>query len=164
MSQTVMAQALKSAGVPTPPQNQRIWTLVRDRKGATAREVIDILKLPAQNVSALLSDMEKRGMVTRTYDMRRVRNASGVYNKQVCVYKVTTDEFELLPRPANKATTHPMTPSQKEALDALLTPTKPEPTPEPQPVKKERDLDAFIDSLNAREAKDLYLKLREIFG
>jgi len=107
--------ALKTAGVKTPPQTQRIWTFLHDSPralvGIPSKEIGKTLGIGNSSVSSLLSDMARRGMVTYTADGNLRR------------YKAVGAEYELRPlaagKPAAAVTVVPVAAPAKIDLDSL---------------------------------------------
>jgi len=110
-----IAIALKTAGVKTPPQTQRIWTHLHDSPraliGIPSKEISKALGISNGNVSSLLSGMARRGMVTYTVDGRSRR------------YKSVGAEYDLRPlaagKPAAAVTVVPVAAPAKFDLDSL---------------------------------------------
>lgn len=133
-----ITHAFKAAGIKTPTQIERIWTWLKDHQPQSAKAIEVALHLP--QASSMLSQMEKRGMVTSklVYDVR-----TGRTTKQ---FNAVGREYELLPLP-------------REA--------KPGPAPAVtgQPaMNNAAPADKFnLDSLTIAEARALFARLSQMF-
>lgn len=100
---TIIADKLKAAGVKIPSMQERVWRIVRDNPGGiTSARATDIMgvAVTSGSVSSLLSQMEKRKMVSSRPERRRVVGPRGsTIERDVKVYYTTMREYELLPRP-----------------------------------------------------------------
>ncbi len=87
-----LTQALKTAGVTLPPQNQRIWQWLKDTGPHTALDIASELKIGQPTVVATLNDMRVRKMIEKTErkDHKGKRIAS--------TYAAIGREYELLPK------------------------------------------------------------------
>lgn len=92
-----MTQALKTAGVKTPSNNQRIWQWLKDNGMHTVDAVSKALGIKSQSAAAAMNDLLTRGMVAKhkRVDARLSPLASN--------YEALGREYELLPRPVTKA-------------------------------------------------------------
>ncbi len=88
-----MTQALKTAGVKTPSQYQRIWQWLKDNGPNSVKTLASELKIADTSVAAAITDMKRRGMVDSRpqTDVRGKRIAS--------VYVAIGREYELLAPP-----------------------------------------------------------------
>lgn len=88
-----MTQALKTAGVKTPSNNQRIWQWLKDNGMHTVDAVSKALGIQKQSAQAAMHDLLVRGMVEKhkRVDARLSPLASN--------YEALGKEYELLPRP-----------------------------------------------------------------
>jgi len=91
-----LTQALKTAGIKTPSQNQRIWQWLKDNGMNTVDAVSKALGIQKQSAQAAMHDLLMRGMVEKhkRVDARLSPLASN--------YEALGREYELLPRPAAK--------------------------------------------------------------
>lgn len=109
-----MTQALKTAGVKTPSNNQRIWQWLKDNGMHTVDAVSKALGIQKQSAQAAMHDLLVRGMVEKhkRVDARLSPLASN--------YEALGKEYELLPRPvaAKKA---PKPEKRNTATTALET-------------------------------------------
>lgn len=137
---TVVEQALKKAGVKTPPQGQRVWMYLHDHPhvlGRTSMEISKALGIKNNSVSSVISDMCDRGMVTSHSVPRKTGST-------VKHYKAVGDTYERLPRlkrPPETAKWSPATP-------ATLTPVTRIPS---------------IEDMTIREAREMYQELKRFF-
>ena len=92
-----LTQALKTAGIKTPSQNQRIWQWLKDNGMNTVDAVSKALGIQKQSAQAAMHDLLMRGMVEKhkRVDARLSPLASN--------YAALGREYELLPRPVTKA-------------------------------------------------------------
>lgn len=88
-----LTQALQTAGIKTPPQNQRIWQWLKDNGMNTVDAVAKAINIPKQSAQAAMHDMLKRGMVQKhkRVDARLSPLASN--------FEALGRTYELLPRP-----------------------------------------------------------------
>lgn len=107
-----MTNALQSAGVKLPPQNQRCWQWLKDNGPHTAKQIAAALKLPLGNVGQHLSNMYVRGMIERT------RANDPRENTRVMVYSAVGNTYELLPVKRQ--------PKPAQSTRSALPPTVPE--------------------------------------
>ena len=139
-----MTEAFISAGVRAPTIAERLWRIIKDEPGLTFSQLCK--RLPAIKVGSISSQlhlMETRGMVY-------VKGTKGQGPKGTAkAYYTDMDTFQRLPAP--KPTTH------KPAPAPATTTTTPDIS---QPTGNVFDL----DSLTIREARELYLKLKEMFA
>lgn len=99
-----MKHALIQAGVRIPPLNKRIWLWLRDHPAQTYKAISAALGEKHSGVSSVLTNMNKRGMLTVTQDESRGRNGQTF---KVTRYSVKFKEWELLPKPAQKLVSVP---------------------------------------------------------
>lgn len=89
---TAMTEALKTAGVALPPQNQRLWQILHDKaRPMTSKELAAASKIPYANVATLCLDMVHRGIMTRTFEQRRGSA------REISVWTAVGTHFELPP-------------------------------------------------------------------
>lgn len=88
-----ITQALKTAGVKTPSQYQRIWQWLKDNGPNTVDVVAKALNIKKQSAQAACHDLLVRGMLEKQkrYDARM--------SPLACNYAALGKTYELLPRP-----------------------------------------------------------------
>ena len=160
-----MNEALKAKGLPPKPQTELVWRYIKDHPGIKLSALDKVFTHPvAQTLHALYI----RKMVIRTPETTLVKG----HQREVFTYKVAMPEYELLPLPAK-----PQKPKKASAvqLPLALPSAAPSPLPMPLPQLAEQaapapkqlandDLDEYIDSLSVGKARELYAKLKVIFG
>lgn len=143
---TQMEQALKQAGVAVPSQSQRLWTWIKDHPKTSVARAQSALGLTKSGASSLASQMEKRGMLTTVSD-RETRSG-----RVVKYYTAVGTVYQVKPWPKKRkkgvAPTPHVAATQPAAAPVLQAPSK---------------VDTIVDSLTVREARELYLKLKEMF-
>jgi hypothetical protein len=136
-----MTEAFISAGVKAPTIAERLWRIIKDEPGLTANQLHK--RMPAIKVGSISSQlhlMETRGMVY-------VKGTKGQGPKGTAkAYYTDMETFQRLPAP--KPTTHMPAPAPAATPDIS------------QPTGFVFDL----DNLTIREARELYLKLKEMFA
>jgi hypothetical protein len=144
-----MTEAFIRAGAKAPTIAERLWRIIKDEPGLTATQMQK--RLPAikvGSISSQLSLMETRSMVY-------VKGTKGQGPKGTAkAYYTDMERYERLPAP--KPTTHMPAPAP------AATPDISQPlacVPQSAPAGDVFDL----DSLTIREARALYLKLKEMF-
>lgn len=141
-----ITHAFKAAGIKTPTQFQRVWTWLKDHQPQTAKAVDAALSLP--QASSLLSQMEKRGMVSSSKEFDR---RTGFNVKR---FIAAGREYELLPLP--KAA-EPAPKPKAEVFNVQFAPM--------QPSKAPVQLEKFnLESMTIAEARQAYHQLRAMFG
>lgn len=92
-----MTQALKTAGVKTPSQYQRIWQWLKDNGPNSVKTLASELNIPRPSATAAMQDLKQRGMVIAKpqVDVRGKRVAAW--------YEAVGREYELLPLPKKAA-------------------------------------------------------------
>jgi len=89
---TAMTEALKTAGVALPPQNQRLWQVLHDKgRSMTSKELAAASKISYANVATLCLDMVHRGIMERAFEVRRGSA------REISVWKAVGTHFELPP-------------------------------------------------------------------
>lgn len=149
--------ALKTAGVKVPPVSERIWRLVKDHPGLSARQVIDKLSLKEASCSSILHQLTARGMLeTKSISVMRRIPAGGTAPRRVKTFYVNPrmgGEYELLPLP------------KKDAKVTQLSVAKRECVAPATPVTCETKTGApDIDHLTLAQARELYKVLHQLFG
>lgn len=145
-----MTAAIKSAGLAVPI-NKRVWLWLKDHPNKTAGEIACALGIAREaNVPGTLNDLASRGMVVSTIVPRahNVRRGPAL----VKAYSTRGAEFELLPR-RKKTPTAPA----KHFADT------PVPKPAPEPEKVVGKFAINVENMTLRDAKALYMQLKEIF-
>jgi biotin operon repressor len=92
-----MTQALKTAGVKTPSQYQRIWQWLKDNGPNSVKTLASELKIADTSVAAAITDMKRRGMVIAKPQV----DARG--KRMAMWYEAVGREYELLPLPKKAA-------------------------------------------------------------
>ena len=167
-----MVQALKDAGIKTPPQTQRIWQWLKDNdrsgQGKPASDISLALGVPMSNVSTLLSDMVNRKMISYV-DHVSLRHKS----RKLRYYKAVGHTYELLPRPKavrTEAVKADLNRLLRDKLDAMPIAGKVE-HHEAAPMQREQMNNQVlmlrrpvnIDNMTIGEARELYTKLKGMF-
>jgi hypothetical protein len=140
--------ALKTAGVKLPPLNKRVWLWLHDHPDKTSKDVALAIKTPHSDVATVMTDMLRRKMVTRTHMLVMARQGSPA---RVFVWRTCLREFELLPLPPMQSLRYA---EPKPIFDSLSSHC-----PAPAPTKA-----IDVDALTLREARALYLKLKDYFA
>lgn len=154
-----MTNALISAGVPLPTQRERLWRLVKDSPGRTAKSVALQSGEPHNSTSSILSGMVARGMLQEKLLPLRVKAGRGTAVRKVTHYWALGSTYELLPPPrkeGKKAATLALVPAPT-APSAQACAAAPAPAPPP-------DMTLDIEHLTIGEARSLYLKLKGMFA
>ena len=146
--------ALKTAGVKTPSQCERLWRAVKDYPDCTATQLASRVGISTASTSSQLSKMVERGMLeTSTIRVKRRAGGLGGYaDREVKTYWIhprMKGEYELLPAPKK---------AQQSSAPAAAT--LPAPTPPPAPPAASTD----IDHLTLGQARELYTTLHKLFG
>lgn len=145
---TAIERALRTAGAPLPSQTQRIWMWLKDHQPQSAKQVAAAMHLP--QASSMLSQMEKRRMVTSTLD----------YDRSTCrhtkKFHTVGREYEYLPLPIKPVVVKPTA-----QVFAIQFP----PSVAPEAVQcSQAGPTAFdLDSLTIAEARALYKRLAPMF-
>lgn len=158
---STVVHALKKAGVPLPPVNQRVWQWVFDNGAHGANAVGDTLKIPRNNASSTLGGLVDRGMMTR-------KTEKDQRGKDVLIYATAPrmKKYELLPvtaaAKARKSARH-LKQQEVDAPAEIFTQagTANLPPAAVVPVVPEPHL---LDKISAREAYALYLELHAMFN
>lgn len=88
-----MTQALKTAGVKTPSQYQRIWQWLKDNGPNSVKTLASELNIPRPSATAAMQDLKQRGMVIARPQVT-VRGT-----RMAAWYEAVGREYELLPLP-----------------------------------------------------------------
>lgn len=149
--------ALKEAGVKVPPVSERIWRLIKDQPGLSARQVIDKLGIKEASGSSILHQLTARGMLeTKSMSVMRRIPAGGTAPRRVKTFYVNPrmgGEYELLPLPKKGSKVTQLSVTKRECVA---------PTP---PVTCETTAGApDIDHLTLGQARNLYNVLHQLFG
>ena len=129
--------------------SRKIWEMVKSRPDVLARNLPKLLNSSASNVSSLVNQMVKRGMLvsapeTMAEFKRRKPKGAG--------------------RPSLKLRVSPELRGTYEWLPLLKPASAPEPTPSPQPAPESQPAKLNLDDLTIKEARTLYLELKSLFG
>lgn len=139
-----ISTALKDAGVKLPPLNKRIWLWLHDHKGGkTSKAIAAAISARHSDVATQLNAMYKRGMVAKSVPPNP-RAGRSVWEWETLGY-----QFELLPikkfkRPVpvfDKVPDVPVPGFPKVLANAV-----------------------DVEALTLREARDMYMKLKEYFA
>lgn len=126
--------------------SRKIWEMVKSRPDVLARNLPKLVNKDASSVSSLVHQMVKRGMLVSTPETvaefkRRKPTGAGRPSIKLRVSPELRGTYEWLP---------------------LLKPA-PKPVPSPQPEKSQAEK-LNLDDLTIKEARALYLQLKELFG
>lgn len=143
-----MTHALKTAGVALPSQSSRLWQWIKDHPRTTATNATKALGLTMSAGSSLASQMEARGMLTSTSEYSKPAKRFVKY------YTAVGQTYEPKPWPKSKKKTKPVA-----ATPHVVHAPHPGDTPLPTVSK----VDTIVDGLTVRDARELYLKLKEMF-
>lgn len=147
-----MAQALKTAGVKIPPQNQRIWQWLKDNGPHSVRDLSVELSIGEATVQAAVSIMLRRKMLERIarhdHKMIRLNNHYGALGRV----------FELLPEPILKRPRPPMMsmPKVEVAAEPVSLATLIQDVVKFNPYE-------FVETLSIKDARELYAYLGKMF-
>lgn len=92
-----MTQALKTAGVKTPSQYQRIWQWLKDNGPNSVKTLASALNIPPPSATAAVQELRQRGMVIAKPQV----DARG--KRMAMWYEAVGREYELLPLPKKAA-------------------------------------------------------------
>lgn len=136
-----LTNALITAGIKVPCVKERLWRVIKEEPGLTQSQLAKRLtNIPKGTISSQLHDMEARGMVYVVGT--KGHSPSG----KAKAYHTDMETYQRRPRPERNGKT--------------AAPAQPPAETKRQPVEVSIDL----DSLTIREAKALYLKLKEMFA
>jgi hypothetical protein len=137
-----LTNAFINAGIKLPSTKERLWRVIKDEPGLTQAQLAKRLTgIPIGTISSQLHGMEERGMVYVVGT--KGRGPSG----KAKAYHTDMETYQLLPMP------------ERNGKKAATAQAEPPAETKRQPVEMSIDL----DSLTIREAKALYLKLKEMF-
>lgn len=134
---------------------QQIWEYVKTHPTSNAKEVVQGTNIKASVVANALNKLFIRGLVTR-------RDMPGGYS-----YTASVDSYPVFDRAAHgkEMIQLAVAARRKNAKAARATKTaKAKPTVQSQPAPTTFDVDAIIGSLNVLQAKQLLVRLKEVFG
>ncbi len=135
-----ISSALAQAGIKMPPLNERVWNCLRDSKlPRTGKVISQMLNVKPADVSGVLSNMVKRGMVSVDYQPESVKVGRGYARREVGHYTAVGTHYELRPIPLKPAAVAPV----------VVHPT---------PVTVD------IEKMTLSEAHILYKRLKEFFA
>ena len=123
--------------------------MVKSRPDVLARNLPKLLNNNGCSVSSLVNQMVKRGMlvsVPETLEEFKRRRPTGVG------------------RPSIKLRVSPELRGTYEWLPLLQPAPKPQPAASPEPAPKPETTKLNLDDLTIKEARALYLQLKELFG
>jgi hypothetical protein len=128
---------------------QQIWEYVKTHPTSNAKEVVQGTNIKASVVANALNKLYVRGLVTR-------RDLPGGYS-----YTASVDSYPVFDRSAHgKEMIQLAVAARKKNAKAA----KAKPTAQPQPAPTAFDVDAIIGGLNVLQAKQLLVRLKEVFG
>lgn len=135
-----MTEAFIKAGAKVPTIAERLWRTIKEEPGLTAAQLHKRhTAIPRGSVSSQLAMMEQRGMVY-------VKGTKGQGPRGTTkAYYTDMETYQRLPAP--ERTTH----------------QAPPPAPAAETNRQVVDVSIDLDSLTIREARALYLKLKELF-
>jgi DNA-binding MarR family transcriptional regulator len=142
MKMNALTQALKTAGVKLPFQNQRIWQWLKDTGPHTALDIASELKIGQPTVVATLNDMRVRKMIEKTErkDHKGKRIAS--------TYAAIGREYELLPKKVKRG----------DAGRAVANAAK-----AAEPERPKFNAEAHLADLTLAELRQVYTFLKGVF-
>lgn len=133
---------------------EKVWNYVKANPGRTAGECAAGLGIETHTTSACLSAMERRKMVYSAMNDKEFQMFKGrIGVRKVKHYTVNTATFVMLRAPRRTAPkkSHPARAHRERIPKAALKPATPAAT-------------LNVDSLSLGEARELYLKLKQVFG
>jgi len=100
-----MTTALATAGVALPSQSERLWKIIKDYPGISARSAAEKARVPTTSASALLCKMQERGMVMVKEERRRMLIGRGYGQRWIKTFTIARGmtQYELLPEPVKSA-------------------------------------------------------------
>ena len=139
---------------PTMSFAQQIWEYVKTHPTSNAKEVVQGTNIKASVVANALNKLYVRGLVTR-------RDMPGGYS-----YTASVDNYPAFDRSAHgkEMIQLAVAARKKNAKAAKAAKAKVKPTAQSQPAPTAFDVDAIIGNLNVLQAKQLLVRLKEVFG
>lgn len=97
-----MTTALATAGVALPSQMERLWKIIKDYPGISAKSAGEKAHIPMNSASSLICKMQDRGMVVVKEERRRMMIGRGYGQRWIKTFTIARGmtEYELLPEPA----------------------------------------------------------------
>jgi hypothetical protein len=130
--------------------SQQIWEYVKTHPTSNAKEVVYGTNIKASVVANALNKLYVRELVTR-------RDTPGGYS-----YTVSVDKYPVFDRSAHGKDTIKLAIAARRKSAKVKTKAKP--TTQAQPAPTAFDVDAIIGNLNVLQAKQLLVRLKEVFG
>lgn len=132
---------------------QQIWEYVKTHPTSNAKEVVHGTSIKSSVVANALNKLYVRELVTR-------RDMPGGY-----AYTVSVDKYPVFDRSAHgKEMIQLAVAARKKNAKAAKAKIKAKPTVQSQPAPTAFDVDAIIGNLNVLQAKQLLVRLKEVFG
>ena len=149
--------AMRTAGVPMPSPIKRIWLWVKDHPERTYKDIASALNEPLGRVASRLSEMKARKMLSIKLDTQIGKT------RKIMRFTVTQKTFELLPLPPKKSLKADFGPIVEKGVitgfGLSAIPVTKDSVASFVPPKAKFDL----DTLNVREAFELYKELHTMF-
>ena len=159
---TVMEHAIKSAGIATPTQMERVWRIIKDHPGITSRRVGEMAKMDHPIAASYCSQLMSRRMVDVTYTPMLLKLGRGMGTRNIATYRVTKQVYDVLPKCHDQAVDLLPGKGKSSEVKLISFATAEEKVAAPVQVPPTSKID--IDKLTVMEAKELYLKLHKMFG
>lgn len=176
---TVMEQALKQAGISTTTKMERIWRVIKDHPGITAKRIASMMNIDSSTVSANCCILVARGMISVKYVPTHMKVGRGVGTRNISTFYTDMREYELLPMPKVKeeaaekvvpgkglnSSVTIVHPGREQIAQQLMQPLKKEVaiaqvSEAPEVAAPKID----VNKLTVMEARALYEQLKAIFG
>lgn len=167
--------ALQKSGVPLPTVGKRIWLWLKDHPEKTSGEIATALKLEKNNISSIISQLEKRGVFKKKKEIRKNLGA-----RLVDVYSVVNpNEYAVNSLTAGRV-------KKAKLLAEAVAVSGLKPQSEPQSLKpdveavsglkpqkeiagaisgpKPQSLKPDVEAMTVGQARELYSILHKLFG
>ena len=150
-----MREAMRDAGINMPTNQRLVWNWIKEHPGQPCRAVQAGVKINAQSVSAQLSQMVERGMLSA------VLERSMPLNRNIFHYSVVGKEFKLMPstsrergiKKLNRTSKNVIVPMQEVAAAPVIV----------APLTHKEEAEAILSRSSILLAKELFNQLTEIF-
>ncbi len=162
---TTFEAALKQAGVSVPSQQERVWRVIKDHPGITAKRISSITNIDQAQVSSYCSLMLARKMLEVAYIPMHLRLGRGHGIKNVSTFKVTQQQYEVLPKvEAEKEVVKGKGQCSEVKIIHPTTPVEQQKAPQIAKRESEEHWKADVESMTVAEARALYNVLHKMFG
>lgn len=162
---TTFEAALKQAGVSVPSQQERVWRVIKDHPGITAKRISSITKIDQSQVSSYCSVMLARKMLEVTYVPMHMRLGRGHGMKNVSTFKVTQQKYEVLPKvEAEKEVIKGKGQCSEVKIIHPEAPVQQQKAPQIAKRESEEHWKADVEAMTVAEARALYNVLHKMFG